>query len=92
MANKTTLNLGSALDIVNASTLKPRLMSALKKKPHIVLIADKVERSDTAGVQLIYSFLQCAKKKDLAVTWQKPSANLLDIAEKLGMSRDLELV
>jgi len=92
MANKTTLNLGSAIDIVHASTLKPMLMSALKKKPHIVLIADKVERSDTAGVQLIYSFLQCAKKKDLAVTWKKPSANLLDIAEKLGMSRDLELV
>lgn len=86
MANQTTLNLGSALDIVHVGALKPRLLAALKKKPHVVLIADKVERSDTAGVQLIYSFIQYALEKDVAVTWQKPSDYLMDIVAKLGMS------
>ncbi len=92
MANKTTLSLGSALDIVHVADLKPRLTSALEKKPHVVLIADKIERTDTAGVQLVYSFMQYAKEKDVAVTWQKPSENLLETATKLGMSEALGFV
>jgi len=92
MANKTTLSLGSALDIVHVGDLKPRLTTALEKKPHVVLIADKVERTDTAGVQLIYSFMQYAKEKDVAVTWQKPSDNLLETVRKLGMSEALGFV
>ncbi|MGB0496526.1 MAG: STAS domain-containing protein [Kangiellaceae bacterium] len=91
MANKTTVSLGSALDIVHVGSLKPRLLAALEKKPHVVLIADKVERSDTAGIQLIYSFINYAKDKDVAVSWQKPSVNLLNTIEKLGMTNHLKL-
>ncbi len=92
MTNKTTLNLGNALDIVHVGTLKPRLLSALEKKPHVVLIADKVERTDTAGVQLIYSFMQYAENKDVVISWQKPSVNLLNTVAKLGMSTSLKFI
>ena len=91
MSSKTTVSLGSALDIVNVGTLKPRLQTALEKKPHVVLIADKVERADTAGIQLIYSFMHSAKQRDVTVTWQKPSANLIESIEKLGMTEALHI-
>jgi len=91
VANKTTISLGNALDIVNVGNLKPRLQTAMEKKPHVVLIADKVERSDTAGIQLIYSFMQYAKEKDVAVSWQKPSDSLIETIAKLGMTDALQI-
>jgi len=86
LSDKTTVSLGSALDIMNASSLKERLTGALDKKSHIVLISDKVERADTAGLQLIYSFKKEIESQQKKLSWQKPSDALLGACEALGMS------
>ena len=91
MSQKTTVSLGAALDIMHASSLKERLQTALQKKSHIVLISDKVERADTAGLQLIYAFKQEIHKQGKQMSWQKPSEVLLKASKTLGLSSYLEL-
>jgi len=89
LADKTTVSLGTALDIMHASGLKERLAGALDKKSHIVLISDKVTRADTAGLQLIYAFKKEVESQQKELSWQKPSDSLLVACEALGMSEAL---
>jgi anti-anti-sigma regulatory factor len=85
------VNLGEALDIVHASKLKDRLASSLSKKDSIVLIADKVKKADTAGLQLVYAFIKKATDSNKSVSWQKPSEELLQASVKLGLKSELNL-
>ncbi|MBV1910157.1 MAG: STAS domain-containing protein [Kangiellaceae bacterium] len=91
MSDKTTVSLGTALDIMHAAGLKERLQSALAKKPHIVLISDKVERADTAGLQLIYAFKQEVEKQNKQLSWQKPTNGLIEASKSLGLYEHLGL-
>lgn len=91
MTKTTSVSLGSALDIVQVSSLKSRLSKALAKNLSIQLVADKVEKADTAGLQLIYAFIQKAQQKDHSVCWKKPSDALLQASEILGMRNALNL-
>lgn len=92
MSDKTTVSIGSALDIMHAAGLKDRLTTALSKKPHIVLISDKVERADTAGLQLIYAFKLEVDKQKKQLSWQKPSDALIQASDSLGMTTVLGLI
>ncbi len=92
MKEKTTVSLGSALDIMHASGLKERLEGALKKKDFIVLIGDKVERADTAGLQLLYAFKQEVEKQNKQLSWQKSSDVLLTACANLGMTEPLGIL
>ena len=85
LSDKTTISLGAALDIMHAAGLKERLVGALNKKNHIVLISDKVERADTAGLQLIYAFKKEVELQKKELSWQKPSDALLSACQALGM-------
>lgn len=91
MSEKTTVSLGTALDIMHSASLKERLTSALSKKPHIVLISDKVERADTAGLQLIYAFKQEIEQQNKQMSWQKPSDILIEASRLLGLDQHLGL-
>ncbi len=91
MSDKTTVSLGSALDIMHANGLKERLNNAMQKKSHIVLISDKVERADTAGLQLIYAFKLAVESKNKSLSWQKPTDALVKASEMLGMREALAL-
>ncbi len=92
LSDKTTVSLGTALDIVHASGLKERLAAALEKKPHIVLISDKVERADTAGLQLIYAFKKEVEASQKRMSWKKPSDALLQASDSLGLTAALGLI
>lgn len=92
MSNKTTVSLGTALDIMHASGLKERLVASLEKKAHIVLTSDKVERADTAGLQLLYAFKLEVEARKKQLSWQKPSDTLLHASESLGMADALGIV
>ncbi len=91
MSDKTTVSLGTALDIMHAASLKERLSAALAKKDHILLISDKVQRADTAGLQLVLAFKQHAEKSNKRVSWQKPSEALINASELLGLKTQLAL-
>ena len=92
MSKKTTVSLGNALDIMHASGLKTRLTTALAKNMPVVLISDKIEKADTAGLQLIYAFIKKVEHNGHSITWQKPSATLYQACELLGMSQAIKLV
>lgn len=93
MTDKTTVSLGKALDIMHVDNLKGRLITARDKHKHIVLIADKIEKADTAGLQLIYSFIRSLAEldSDAGFSWQKPSTALLSSCNTLGMTKHLKL-
>ncbi|WP_444994880.1 STAS domain-containing protein [Aliikangiella sp. IMCC44359] len=91
MEKKTTVSLGTAVDITHAANLKSRLTTALNKKLPVVLISNNVERADTAGLQLIYTFIQKAEAQGSQVSWQKPSDAIVQASEILGMSEPLNL-
>lgn len=92
MSKKTTVSLGAALDIAHASGLKARLVSALGKNMSVTLVSDKVERADTAGLQLIYAFIKKVEQQGNKVQWQKPSDALINASEILGLHNELQLV
>jgi anti-anti-sigma regulatory factor len=92
LSKKTTVSLGTALDIMHASSLKIRLASALAKDRSVVLISDKVEKADTSGLQLIYAFIKQVESQGNEVSWQKPTDRLFQASEILGLSQALHLV
>lgn len=91
MSKKTTVNIGSALDIMHVSTLKERLFKASAKNLPVVLVCDKVEKADTAGLQLIYAFIRQIENQGHQVSWQKPSEILIQVSQALGMQQALYL-
>ncbi len=91
MSKKTTVSLGTALDIAHASSLKSRLVTALTKNIPVQLTSDKVERVDTAGLQLIFAFIKKAETQGNSVHWYKPSDALINASEILGLQSELKL-
>lgn len=91
MAEKTSFSCGNNLDIFHVDKLKQRLESALERGQTIVLKADKVERVDTAGLQLIIALKKKIEADGGSIVWQKPTQTLLDIAKLLGVDSILEL-
>ncbi|MET1255047.1 STAS domain-containing protein [Aliikangiella maris] len=91
MNKKATVSLGNALDIAHAANLKGRLETALHKQLPVVLVASNIERADTAGLQLVYAFIEAVQHQGGSVTWQKPTDVLIQASEILGMSKALNL-
>ena len=91
MSDKTTLTLPDKLDIAQADSVKERMDKALAKDvSKIEIKADKVERVDSAGIQLLLSFKAAAIKSDKEIILLKPSEELLAAAELLGSTELLE--
>ena len=91
MSNKTTLTLPERLDIAQADSVKERMNKALAKDASIVEIkADKVERVDSAGIQLLLSFKAAVLENDKEIILLKPSDELLAAAELLGSTELLD--
>jgi ABC-type transporter Mla MlaB component len=77
---------------MHASGIKERLTNSLKKKTQIVLIGDKVERADTAGLQLLYAFKLEVASQNKKLSWQRPSDVLLTACANLGMTSALGIL
>ena len=91
MSDKTTLTLPERLDIAQADSVKDRMNKALAKDASIVEIkADKVERVDSAGIQLLLSFKAAVLENDKEIILLKPSDELLAAAELLGSTELLD--
>lgn len=89
---KTTVSLGTALDIAHVAGLKDRLAAALEKdKPLICINVEKLERVDTAGLQLVYAFSKTVETQGKTISWIKPSDKFLTACENSGMNEYLTL-
>ncbi len=83
-----TLDLPAELQIRNLEELKSELLRALQFST-VTLNAAAVSRADTAGMQLLLSFLKSAEAAGIRVRWQSPSETFTSIAGILGMDRSL---
>lgn len=57
----------------------------------ICLNADKVEKVDTAGMQLILSVVRAGAERQTKVEWKSPSNSFMDTANILGLTQALAL-
>lgn len=83
--NETRLLFAPNLDISQASGLHAALTKALQRKPPFVLDGSQIERTDTAGMQILAAFCHTVRHQKIEFRWHKPSINLLKSTELLGM-------
>jgi len=92
MSDKATFTLPEQMDIAHVESIKDRMDKTLEKKVSIIEVkAEKVERMDSAGMQLLLSFRMAIIDSGKEMTLVKPSDDLLAAAELLGTTELLEL-
>jgi len=92
MSDKASFACGSDLNIQSASKLKARLEKTLEKQVKTyTLNASKVEKVDTAGLQLLIAFVEEAMSQGSEIQWQKPNDVFLNSTKLLGMQQQLNI-
>ncbi len=93
MASKVDFNLPENLTISKVQQLHEEMEVLLGKKDcdKVVLKANKVQRADTAGLQLLLAFVNATKEGHIDLNWSKPSDNLCEAARVLGLDTALGL-
>ena len=91
MTNRTSFSCGENLDIAHATSMHQRLQKSLQKSVIIEIKADKVNKADTAGLQLLAALAKEVANRDGSLIWKKPSETLLMTAQQLGLSQALML-
>lgn len=90
-AAHTLVRCGESLDISCVRALHQELSDALGKPLPVMIDAGRVERVDTAALQLFAAFCQQAKSRKLPVQWSSPSEALCRSARLLGLDESLGL-
>ncbi len=83
--------LENALTIKQLEQLHEKLLKLIHDPVDVVLQSASIEKVDTAGIQCIYAFKRDLEQMGIAVTWDNPSATLIDAARQLGFSELLGL-
>ncbi len=82
---------GGLLSISTTNELHEKLIIACQHKQAIVLDLADPERIDTAGVQLLCSFINYSKQNDIPFQWRNIPPALYATAALLGVEVLLEL-
>ena len=88
---ETTLVFDSALDIAGAAKLHAQLVHALVANRPVVLDTAKVERVDTAALQVLTAFFKDAGAQNLTIQWKDPTQAIKTAARLLGLEESLQL-
>ena len=83
--------LDEIVDISGISAFRSQLLEVLQGDKPVQLIAEKVERIDTAALQVLSAFFQEARSLDKSVGWQNPSEALCYSARLLGLEKIMSL-
>jgi ABC-type transporter Mla MlaB component len=76
---------GQQLTIAQVSDLYAQLLAALVEGQAVNIHINEVERVDTAGLQLLYTFKQNAQTGGVVVMWTPPSTVFADASDTLGL-------
>lgn len=87
----TKIKLEGLLSIKNIEELKAKLDGGLVQKKDIVFDTAKLERIDTASLQLIAAFTKKLRDEGFSVTWSKPSREIVEIAQLLDFKEAVSL-
>lgn len=92
MPKKSSVSCGKFLDIAHVGDIKNRISNAFEKAPEVLtLTADKVERADSAGLQLILVTLARCHKHQIEFKLVKPSSIVHTAINLLGMSNHISI-
>jgi len=89
-ANDNTICFDGVLDITLVFQYYERFNEILNNHKSVVINAEKIEKVDGAGLQLLVTFIKSAKNLNLEVTWSgvsddfKKSASLIGLSDSLG--------
>ncbi len=84
-------NCPDIMNIAHAAEMQGELLAMLDKGGAVVMDASRVERIDTAMLQLLCAFCEDARGKGIKFEWQAPSEYLIDSARRLDLSECLGL-
>ncbi len=79
------------LDITVVFQYHEKLNQLLNEQKIIHLNAEKIERIDGAGLQLLIAFIVSAEKLNLQVSWSGVSQSFKDGANILGVTESLNI-
>lgn len=93
MASANEFHLPDNLTILQAQILHDQFESLVDDEAceQLIVHGKSVERTDTAGLQLLLALVQAARERQIALVWDKPSDNLLASAATLGLTQALGL-
>lgn len=91
LSNEAVLRLPPQCTIRDATTLLGQLMLRLEHSAPLYIDAAKVERIDTAALQLLVAFLADRRARRRAVVWLECSESMMRAARALGLTGALAL-
>ena len=92
MPKKSTLTLPERIDISEAESLQEKMHKLLAKDGEIIeLKAGKVEKADSAGVQLLVSFKQVVTNTGKQMNITNASEEFIQALDLLGVTGTLEI-
>ena len=89
--NTSKFCLDNVIDISCISTLKDSLSSLTTNAELISIDASQVERIDTAGLQLLLSFIKKMEIKHSAVNFISPSNEFVSAIKTLGLENSFSI-
>ncbi|GAA5644667.1 MULTISPECIES: STAS domain-containing protein [Vibrio] len=81
--------LQSEVNIANIEQVKAQLTTSLTQGEAVELDASEVCKVDTAGMQLLLSYVLGLKQQGTEVHWKSPSDELSTVAKLLGLDSTL---
>ncbi|PIE25537.1 MAG: hypothetical protein CSA60_00180 [Neptuniibacter caesariensis] len=91
MSIENTLDLPEEISIANITEWKTKFVNFSMEPTPLLLNAERLERVDTAAMQLMLAFVNKARAEDKSITWDKPSSAFLNMAKQLGLTDALQL-
>lgn len=91
IADTTHVTLEAVLGVADARLLYDKLGATLTGAASIVMDGGRVERIDTAAMQVLANFCRAARERGQALVWQNPSTSLQQAAHALGLEAMLEM-
>lgn len=90
--NESNITLDENIEISSIKKLYAKLEKCANRKVNVNLHANKVAVLDTAGIQMLASFVTQINQNGNSITWHEPSQQLLTFSEYAGLTKELELL
>ncbi len=88
--NTHRIECGQRLNIAGVAELRKIMLDSINNHSQITIDMTNPERFDTAGIQLLYGFVQEARSRKIDLTWEPEIPDQLrQISDLVGMQEDL---
>ncbi len=85
MQTISEIQCGEQLTVAQVADLYPRLLETLAEGQAVSIDISAIERTDAAGIQLLYGFQRDAVAQQLVIIWSQASNIFCDAVDILGM-------